>query len=265
MKIIFLARALTITFLLALVLPASSSAQINTVKLKVKRLLLDPSSKTPVVVLESLKEKKFIPIWIGKAEATSIAMELEHVKVPRPNAHDLIGNVVKGLGASLDRITITDLKDNTYYAVITLTLKGKKIQIDSRPSDAIAIALRQGAPIYASPEVLAKAGKLPASLKDSEGVRKILGFYIQDLTRELAALFNLRAKSGVLVADVESAGTASKAGFQRGDIITDFNGKTINDVDQLESFFQKAQKPGAIKMKIQRNGKPVTVVMDLPS
>ena len=176
MKIIFLARALTITFLLALVLPASSSAQINTVKLKVKRLLLDPSSKTPVVVLESLKEKKFIPIWIGKAEATSIAMELEHVKVPRPNAHDLIGNVVKGLGASLDRITITDLKDNTYYAVITLTLKGKKIQIDSRPSDAIAIALRQGAPIYASPEVLAKAGKLPASLKDSEGVRKFWAF-----------------------------------------------------------------------------------------
>lgn len=261
---IFLARALTITCLLAPVLPASSSAQIETVKVKVKRLLLDPSSKTPVVVLESLKEKKFIPIWIGKAEATSIAMELEHVKIPRPNTHDLIGNIVKGLGASLDRVTITDLKSNTYYAVITLNLKGKKFDIDSRPSDAIAVALRQGAPIFASPAVLAKAGKLPVNLKEAEGVRKIFGFSIQDLTRELAALFNLQAKSGVLVADVESGGTASKAGFQRGDIITDFNGRTINDVDELESFLEKAQKPGKIKMKIHRNGKPETVVMHLP-
>ncbi len=265
MKTNYLARALAITCLLALVPPASSSAQVETVKLKVKRLLLDPSSKTPVVVLESLKEKRFIPIWIGKAEATSIAMELQHVKIPRPNTHDLIGNIVKGLGASFDRVTITDLKNNTYYAVITLKLKGKNLQIDSRPSDAIAIALRQGAPIYASPEVLAKAGKLSASLKEAQGVRKIFGFYIQDLTRELAALFNLRAQSGVLVADVESGGTASKAGFQRGDIITDFNGKTINDVGQLESFLHKAQKPGKIKMKIRRNGKPETVVMNLPS
>jgi len=235
------------------------------VKVKVKRLLLDPSSKTPVVVLESLKEKKFIPIWIGKAEATSIAMELEHVKIPRPNTHDLIGKIVKGLGAALERVTITELRDNTYYAVITLNLKGEKFLIDSRPSDAIAIALRMGAPLYASPEVLAKAGKLPAALGETGRVQKIFGFHIQDLTAELAALFNLRAERGVLVADVESGGTASKAGLQRGDIITNFNGETINNVGQLESFLQKAKKPGKLKMKLQRNGKPVTVLMNLPS
>ena len=265
MKIRFLVRALTVTCLLSFTLPVSSPAQIETVKVKVKRILLDPSSKTPVVVLESLKEKKFIPIWIGKAEATSIAMELEHVKIPRPNTHDLIGKIVKGLGAALDRVTITELRNNTYYAVITLKLKGEKFLIDSRPSDAIAIALRMGAPLYASPEVLAKAGKLPAALGETERVRKIFGFHIQDLTAELAALFNLRAERGVLVADVESGGNASKAGFQRGDIITNFNGKTINNVGQLESFFKKAKKPGKIKMKLQRNGKPVTVVMNLPS
>jgi len=265
MKIRFLVRALTVTCLLSFTLPVSSPAQIETVKVKVKRILLDPSSKTPVVVLESLKEKKFIPIWIGKAEATSIAMELEHVKIPRPNTHDLIGKIVKELGAALERVTITELRNNTYYAVITLKLKGEKFLIDSRPSDAIAIALRMGAPLYASPEVLAKAGKLPAALGETERVRKIFGFHIQDLTAELAALFNLRAERGVLVADVESGGNASKAGFQRGDIITNFNGKTINNVGQLESFFKKAKKPGKIKMKLQRNGKPVTVVMNLPS
>ena len=173
MKIRFLMLALTVTCLLASTLPVSSLAQIDTVKVKVKRLLLDPSSKTPVVVLESLKEKKFIPIWIGKAEATSIAMELEHVKIPRPNTHDLIGKIVKGLGAALERVTITELRDNTYYAVITLKLKGEKILIDSRPSDAIAIALRMGAPLYASPEVLAKAGKLPAALGETERARNL--------------------------------------------------------------------------------------------
>jgi len=265
MKIRFLMIALAITWLLAFVLPAPSSAQIDTVKLKVKRLLLDPSSKTPIVVLESLKSKKFFRIWIGKAEANSIFMELEHVKIPRPNTHDLVGNIVKELGATLDRITITELRNNTYYAVITLKLKGEEYQIDSRPSDAIAIALRLGAPLYASPEVLAKAGKLPATLEGAEGVRNILGFHIQDLTAELAAFFNLRAKRGVLVADVESGGSASKAGFQRGDIITNINGKKIKDVGQLELFLKKAKKPGKIKMRIQRNGKPVTVVMKLPS
>ena len=265
MKKKFLMLALTVPCLLAFALPVSSPAPIETVKVKVKRLLLDPSSKTPVVVLESLKEKKFIPIWIGKAEATSIAMELEHVKIPRPNTHDLIGSIVKGLGAALERVTITELRNNTYYAVITLKLKGEKFQIDSRPSDAIAIALRMGAPLYASPEVLAKAGKLPTGLEETEGVRNIFGFHIQDLTAELSALFNLRAVHGVLVADVERGGAASKAGFQRGDIITNFNGKTINDVGQLESFLKKAKKPGKINMKIQRNGKPVTVVMNLPS
>jgi hypothetical protein len=122
MKIRFLMIALAITWLLAFVLPAPSSAQIDTVKLKVKRLLLDPSSKTPIVVLESLKSKKFFRIWIGKAEANSIFMELEHVKIPRPNTHDLVGNIVKELGATLDRITITELRNNTYYAVITLKL-----------------------------------------------------------------------------------------------------------------------------------------------
>ncbi|MFB3062130.1 MAG: PDZ domain-containing protein, partial [Candidatus Binatia bacterium] len=99
------------------------------------------------------------------------------------------------------------------------------------------------------------------------------GLYYLIRTRECGSwqtargseLFNLRAERGVLVADVESGGTASKAGFQRGDIITNFNGKTINDVGQLESFLKKAQKPGKIKMKIQRNGKPVTVLMNLPS
>jgi len=243
----------------------AAGADEATVQVRVKRILLDPSSKTPVVVLENMKEDKFIPIWIGKAEATSIALELEHVQVPRPNTHDLIRNIVEGLGAALYRITITELKDSTYFATITLKLKGQEYKIDSRPSDAIAVALRMGAPIFVSPEVLARAGRLPGFPQSAEGVRKTLGIHIQNLTEDLAAFFDLKRKGGVLVAHVEMGGAASKAGFQKGDVIMDINGQAIDSVEDVESLVKKAKKPARLNMHIRRKGKAQTVVLRLPS
>lgn len=245
--------------------PRLASANEAIVEVRIKKILLDPSSKSPVVVLESLKEHKFIPIWIGKAEATSIALELEHVRVLRPNTHDLIRNIVEGLGAKLHRITITDLRNNTYFATITLKLKDQEFQIDSRPSDAIAVALRMSAPIYAAIGVLAKAGRLPDSLLTPNGARKIFGFHIQNLTEELASFFDLKVKGGVLVAHVELDGAASKAGFQRGDVITNINGKTIHNVGELESLIKGMKRPLRLRMQIRRKGKPETVVLLLPS
>ena len=265
MKSRLLGAAFSVIGLISLSNPSFVPAQETTVEVRVKRILLDPSSKTPVVVLESVREEKFIPIWIGKSEATSIAMELEHVQIARPNTHDLIRNIVEGLGAQLHRITITDLRNNTYFATITLKLKDQEFQIDSRPSDAIAVALRMGAPIFAAPGVLDKAGRLSDSLASTKGTRKFFGFDIQDLTEELASFFNLKVKGGVLVAHVELGGVASRAGFQRGDVITSINGKTIKNVIQLESLIKKLQKPVRLKMRIRRNGKPETVVLRLSS
>ncbi len=265
MKTRLLGAIFSVIGIISLALPWLVPAQETTVEVRVKKILLDPSSKTPVVVLESQSEEKFIPIWIGKAEATSIAMELEHVQIPRPNTHDLIRNIVEGLGAQLHRITITDLRNNTYFATITLKLKDQEFQIDSRPSDAIAVALRMGAPIFAAPRVLDKAGRLFDSLASTKGTRNLFGFHIQDLTEELASFFNLKVKGGVLVAHVELGGAASKAGFQKGDVITKINGKTIKDVSQLESLIKKMQKPVRLKMQIRRNGKLTTVVLRLSS
>ena len=138
------------------------------VEMTVKRVLLDPYSRTPVVILESAGKKEPLPIWIGSEEATSIALELEKVSAPRPNTHDLIRNILNGVGAAVQRITITDLRNNVYYASIALRLKGQDYQIDSRPSDAIAVALRMKAPIYASVKVLAKAQPLPAEEKSQD-------------------------------------------------------------------------------------------------
>ena len=100
-------------FFLAPALFFVASPSDSAVQMQVKRILLDPSTKSPVVILETLEEEKFIPIWIGKAEATSIAMKMEDVNIPRPNTHDLIRNILEGVGASLQRVTITDLRSNT--------------------------------------------------------------------------------------------------------------------------------------------------------
>lgn len=248
--------------------PAAGGAQENTfVEMKVKRVVLDPSAKTPtaVVILENAREKKLIPIWIGSDEATSIALELENVAIPRPNTHDLIRNILQGIGATLQRITITDLRNNVYYASIALKVKTQEFQIDSRPSDAIAVALRMKAPIYVSTQVLAKAKQLPSSEKPRDDIRKILGIHVQELTPELASLLDLEARKGILVADIELGSAASEAGVQRGDLILRVNDRAIQRAADLESLVQGAKRPGQLRMEVLRKGKTATVVVNLPS
>lgn len=233
--------------------------------MKVKRVMLDPTTKSPVVILENTKDKKLIPIWIGDYEAMSIAMELEKVTTSRPLPYDLIRNILQGLGATLRRITITDIRNSTYLAVLTLKLKDQEFQIDSRPSDAIALALKMKAPIYASSQLLAKAKELPAAEKPGEDFRKVLGIHAQDLTSDLASLFDLQGKKGVLVADVELGSPGSEAGIQRGDIILKANDRMIQRVGDLESLFQGVKKAGQLKMEVLRKGKTATVTVDLPA
>jgi bifunctional DNase/RNase len=252
-----------IFWLFPLALHASQHGDV--VEMKVKRVFLDRSAqtRTAVVILENAKEKAFIPIWIGDEEATSIAIELEHVATPRPNTHDLIRNILDGFEAAMQQITITDLRDNIYYAVITLKLNGQEVQIDSRPSDAIAVALRMKAPIYASTKVLAKAKQLPSPETPREGFRKIMGIHLQELSLDLAHLF--KAKIGVLVAYVELGSAASKAGIHRGDIIFKVDGQEVHKVGDLESFLDGVQAPMQIKMEVLREGRPTSLLLDLPS
>lgn len=255
-------------FLLLFCASTTGAAQENTVvEMKVKRVMIDPSIKTPtaVVILENVKEKMLIPIWIGSEEATSIAIELENVAIPRPNTHDLIRNILHGVGITLQRITITDLRSNIYYANITLRHKGQDFQIDSRPSDAIAVALRMKAPIYASSQVLAKAKQLPPAERAGDDLRKILGIHAQEMTAELASLLDVQVKRGVLVADVDLGSVASEAGLQRGDIILKANDKAVQKITELESFFQSIKKPAQVKLELLRKGKTATVLLDLAS
>lgn len=130
--------------------------------MQVVGITIDPGTQTPIVILRDLENRNILPIWIGILEANAIAVGLEKVKLPRPMTHDLFKNVMDQLGVILKKIEITDIKDNTYYAVLHLEAGGKTLAIDSRPSDALAIAIRLGAPILVHQSVIEKAVRVEA-------------------------------------------------------------------------------------------------------
>lgn len=133
----------------------------------ISSLNMDPVTNSPIVILKEIEGEQTLPIWIGLLEATAIASEIEGVTFSRPMTHDLLKNILDKTDTKVKRIEICDLKDNTYYAIIHVTSKGKALSIDSRPSDALAIALRTRAPIFVSDEVLEKSKQIGAS---AEGV-----------------------------------------------------------------------------------------------
>ena len=127
------------------------------IEMRIKSLMIDPINEMPIIVLMDDEGKKVLPIWIGFFEANAIALKIENVPTPRPMTHDLIKNALETMGAKVDRVEITKLEDSTYFANILIKYNGKKIKIDSRPSDAIAIALRTASPIFVEEEVIETA------------------------------------------------------------------------------------------------------------
>ncbi len=132
----------------------------SSLEMKVAGIVLDPYSNVPIVVLKDLEDKKTVPIWIGLVEASAIAMELEDIKIQRPLTHDLIRNLLTELQVNVIKIEVTDLRDNTYFAIIHLEKGGEVIEVDSRPSDAIAVALRTKAPIFVDEKVVEKSQQI---------------------------------------------------------------------------------------------------------
>lgn len=126
----------------------------DAIQMSVGGLTLDPVTKTPIVILKDTDNKLNLPIWIGLLEATAMATEIEGIKMARPMTHDLIKNILGEVGCAVDSVEITDLKENTYFALVYLSVSGRQVVIDSRPSDAIALALRTKSPIFVAKAVL---------------------------------------------------------------------------------------------------------------
>jgi len=127
------------------------------VRMKVKGLMIDPVSNMPIIVLKDPDGDSVLPIWVGIFEANAIAMQLEKIVSPRPMTHDLLRNVIESLRARVDRVVITELKDNTFFALIHLNRDGETMAIDARPSDAMALALRVNVPILVEESVLSRS------------------------------------------------------------------------------------------------------------
>ena len=128
-----------------------------TVEMKVKGLMWDPVSRMPIVILRTQEGEGLLPIFVGLFEANAIAQQLDGSLSPRPMTHDLLGNLIDALHAKVERVVITDLKDNTFFALIHLVRNGEKLAIDARPSDAMALALRVKVPIFVEDAVLARS------------------------------------------------------------------------------------------------------------
>ena len=146
------------------------------VEMKIKGLMIDPVTNMPIIVLKGADGKTVLPIWVGIFEANAIAMELENIVAPRPMTHDLLKNVIEGLDVHIDKIEITDLRDNTFFALIHLSRNGELLTVDARPSDAMALALRADAPIFVEGAVLKKSSdpENPGESEETERLRRWL-------------------------------------------------------------------------------------------
>ncbi len=135
------------------------------VEMKIRGLMMDPVTQTPIVILKDLSGNTILPIWVGMYEANAIALEIEKVSTPRPMTHDLIKILLMGLETGIRKVVVSELRDDTFYAVIWLEKDGELISVDSRPSDALALALRLDCPIYVEEQVL-KTSKSSSTVSD---------------------------------------------------------------------------------------------------
>ncbi len=145
----------------------------------------DMVGKQPIVLLKTRKGNKFLPIWIGHPEAAAILMKLQGANTPRPMTHDLVNDMLSELDVSCSKVSVTELKENTFYASITLRMDGREIEIDSRPSDALALAVRTSAPIYAAEDVITESAiEFEHEVEDQEEVVEKFKDFLDNVTPE---------------------------------------------------------------------------------
>jgi hypothetical protein len=146
------------------------------IEMKIRGLMVDPSTQMPIVLLKDPESEALLPIWVGLYEANAIALEVEKAQTPRPLTHDLLRNLIRSLNGRVVRVVVTELKDDTFYAVIWIEQNGEIVSIDARPSDALALAMRTDCPVFVDQDVLLAAKVLPNPIEQasSEDARKWL-------------------------------------------------------------------------------------------
>ncbi len=213
---------------------------------QVRDVVVDRNSNEPVVLLEEKEEGRLLPIWIGPAQARAILMELQGVAPPRPMTHDLMRSVISALGGEILRVVVTEIKGGTYFAFIEMRAAGRTFSVDSRPSDAIALALRVKSPIYVRPVVMRSGIRM----RREHTHRERLGLALQKMTPALARFFGDGAVRGLLVSQVREGAPAARAGLRRGDVILEAQGERTDTLDAFERVF--VAHPGGIVVSVRR-------------
>jgi bifunctional DNase/RNase len=242
----------------------------ESVEVEVRQVGFDHLSNSPVVILQDKNSAKTMPIWIGIAEAQAIALQLQGTLPPRPLTHDLVKTILEQVGVEIDRVLVSELKGSTYYARIHLMNGKNPMEVDSRPSDAIALALRFHRPIFVertlfeSTPLSGETGREAAVRKPEAPMgEKLLDMTVQDLTDDLAAYFELPTSEGVLITEVEKG--KGSARLQRGDVIVAVNGEKVHDIDELRRKVEKKQGE-VLTLLVRREGKeiqePLSVMQD---
>lgn len=231
----------------------------GSVQVEVRHVGFDQLSNSPVVILQDQQSKKAIPIWVGAFEAQAIALQLQGVPPPRPLTHDLVKTILEQVGVGFEKIVVSELKGNTYYARIHLTAAGKPLEVDSRPSDAIALALRFHRPIFVA-RVLLDSALSPEKqeVRTERTSTKIAGVAVQNLTTELAVHFNLRSTDGVLVAD--AGAESGEEHLQRGDVIMAVEGEVVRDVTDFRDKLRQGKGHPATLL-VRRAGKELGILL----
>ena len=231
-------------------------------EVQVRGVMMDSRNQQPVVLLEDKEAGVVLPVWVGPAEAQAILMELNKVAPPRPMTHDLMRNIVAGLKGEVLRVVITELKGGTYFALIEMKAPGRSFSVDSRPSDAIALALRVKAPIFAKREALQAA--IPVGEGPEATHRGKLGLVLQAMTPALAKFFGGGKPEGLLVSQVEEGAPAARAGLRRGDVILQAGGQAVATPEAFEKAFEKSG--GSLTVAVRRGpgeGAPLNIRIDL--
>jgi len=220
----------TLTGLLGLLaFAACSKPPPADVEVEIRSVGVDSVSHSPVVVLQDKEHRTGLPIWIGPGEAQAIAMQLEGVNPPRPMTHDLMKNLLTESGVDLDRVVIGDFRDRTYFAKIHLRAAGKGVEVDSRPSDAIALAVRFKKPIFVARTLL--HGDTAIDIQKVFGSESVeaRGVTVQALSEDLVEAMHLGAGKGVLVSSVGPG----VEGVERGDLIVAVNGRPVQGLSHF--------------------------------
>lgn len=240
-------------FALLMLLPSRSPA-VSTVPVQVHHVGFDRHAQAPVVILADAESSRFLPIWVGPFEARAIALALAGTPAPRPLTHDLMKNVLEHMGVEFQKIVVSALKDNTYFAQIHLLFTDRSVEIDSRPSDAIALALRFDRPIFVAEDVFAESSqRLPAPLQTISAT--VMGIEVQNLTAELAEYFQLPTAEGVLVTNAaQDRGT-----LQRGDVILALEGELIRNISDFQQ--KTLQENQSVRLLVRRSGRNIDVIL----